>query len=434
LTTATKKQRTRLPASQAVGEHKEPSACQSDEEESGTGHHLTSSDDDHEAFGEIEEPEEPVPQPEGEDYDTDEDLHYASDAEDELPEKEQSFHYEFAMVWRIEDSKKKCLQQNVKEIRSRMRLFLPLDLFQQWYQDEMATNLRDYRFKSLAFKASYDNGDRSDASHFSGDQDGYHNNVNQLVRWFLLGYRDVTLSLTAHVKKMSPTAAALARSTIRRSLARVPDLRTRLGTGGHPAAQIRRQWTCKWQDCERYGLTCWWGVKDLPKYHVPIRSTHIRSWSYGIFEGNLTPKAPGAALIQRMMRHDEARKIMVAPTPARELTLAFHGMPSTHQHSVETNGFTLYLNFYGPEYTLGHVWGGFKLLDSPFSALEQLEQLKTSCLSNGSWHGEHSAFKTTFSTLVDHGYNVGAIAYMDAEDWEDCGLPERYRVRMNKAA
>jgi hypothetical protein len=36
--------------------------------------------------------------------------------------------------------------------------------------------------------------------------------------------------------------------------------------------------------------------------------------------------------------------------------------------------------------------------------------------------------------LENHGYNVELIAYLDAEDWNICGLPEEYRVRMNQSA
>lgn len=85
-----------------------------------------------------------------------------------------------------------------------------------------------------------------------------------------------------------------------------------LGTGGHPAARIRRQWTCRRIDCPRFRRTCWWGVKNLSQYHVPIRRAHIHSWSRGIFDGKLSPKDPGGALIQRMMRLQEAQR-RVAP-------------------------------------------------------------------------------------------------------------------------
>jgi hypothetical protein len=176
------------------------------------------------------------------------------------------------------------------------RIFAPLDVFQEWYRNPLAVNFKDYRFTGLVFKASFDNGDGSDAHTFEGDQDGYYETTGQLVQWSIRSYRNVTMTLTARVKKMPPAAAALARSTLRRAEGRVPDLRTKLGTGGHPAAQIRRQWICKWIDCPRFGRTCWWGVKNVPQYHVPIQRAHIHAWSRGIFDGKLTPKDPGGGL------------------------------------------------------------------------------------------------------------------------------------------
>jgi hypothetical protein len=295
----------------------------------------------------------------------------------------------------------------------------------------MLVSLRDYRFTEFYFKASYDNGDESEASTVKGDQDGYYQTINKLVRWSIRSYRNVTMTLTARVKKMPPAAAALARSTSRRAEARVPDLRTKLGTGGHPAAQIRRQWICKWPDCRRYRRTCWWGVENLPKYHVPIRRAHIHAWSRGIFDGKLTPQDPGGALIQRMIRLQHAQKTAIAP--AQELTMNFYGMASTWQQTIRSDGLNLHLSFYGPEYNGGHPQGKLQLLESPFSCLEQLEQFKTWCLGHPSWVGEHSKVETMLAMLEDHGYTVELIACLDTEDWNRCGLREEYRVKMNQS-
>lgn len=316
---------------------------------------MTSSHDDDDDLEYLEESEEPVPQSEGEDYNTDGVLYYASDSEGEPQEQEQSLHNEFAMVWRIEDSRRKRLRQFVMETRPDMRLFTPLDAFQQWYQDHMAVDLRDYRFRRLVFTASYDNGDESGSSGFIGNRNGYRDSFHQLVRWSLLGCRKVTLSLIARVKKMPTTTLAQRARQI--TLARVPDLRTKLGTGGHPAARIRRHWTCTRPECDRFGLTCWWGVKDLPKYHVPIRRTHIRVWPSGIFEGKLTPRSPRPALIQRMIRQQQARAAIVALAP--EVQKAFHGMSFTLEQSITINGVTLHLSFHGPEYI--QPWPGARI-------------------------------------------------------------------------
>lgn len=128
----------------------------------------------------------------------------------------------------------------------------------------MKVNLREYRFTELFSKASYDNGDESEASTVKGDQDGYYETTMKLVPWSIRGYRNVTMTIVARVKKMPLAAAALACSTLRRAEARVSDLCAKLGTGGHPAARIRRQWTCKWPDCPRYRRTCWWESRTYP--------------------------------------------------------------------------------------------------------------------------------------------------------------------------
>jgi hypothetical protein len=330
----------------------------------------------------LDAPEEPVPQPEEKGYDTDDDLYYASDSEGEPEEKIQTLSYGFALLWRIEDSKKTSLLESANTITLPKRLFAPLDDFQQWYRDQMLVNLNDYHLTELYFKASYDNGDEWEASTVKGDQDGYYQTINKLVRWSIQSYRNVTMTLTAHVKKMPPAAAAPARSTLRRAEARVPDLRTKLGTGGHPAGQIIRQWICKWPDCERFKRTCWWGVKDLPKYHVPIRRAHIHSWSCGFFDGKLTPQDPGGALMQRMMRLQHAQKTAIAP--AQELNMNFYGMASSWQQTIRSDGLNLHLSFYGPEYNGDHPQGKLHLLESPFSGLEQLEQFKAWCLGHSS--------------------------------------------------
>jgi hypothetical protein len=258
------------------------------------------------------------------------------------------------------------------------------------------------------------------------------------VVWTLRGCRDLTLSLIVRVKKMpqgAPSQSAVQGRPVR---VRVPDLRLKLGTKGHPAARIRRQWTCKREDCERFGRTCWWGVKDLPKYHVPLRSAHIRSWCHDIDEGKATPQCPGPAVIQRMMRLQHARQTAVAPAPAaQELNMHFHGMASTFKQTLQVNGVNLHLSFYGPEYNLGHVWGGFRLLESQFSTIERREQFKTWCLSTAGWNGEHSRVEKIISALADEGFDVEGIAYSTAYDWKACGLPERYekyRVKMNQTA
>jgi hypothetical protein len=308
-----------------------------------------------------------VPQPEGEDYDTDNDLHYASDSDSGLQEEEQIFRSKFDVTWRIEnykcneDGEFECLRELEMETRPQMRLLLPLDCFQQWYQDHMNTNLRqdhavadlrDYRLKKIEFRADYDNGEEDGRKGMHafrfGDQENYYDALDKLNSWRTLGHRGLKLSLIARVKKMSSTAATLVQRV------RVPDLRMQLGTGGHPVAKIRRQWTCKRQDCERFGLTCWWGVKDLPKYHVPIRACHLRAWGWGTVEdGKLTPQDPGAALIQRMMRHQQARKTAGAPAPAApDLNMNLYGMASTFQQTIQANGVNLHLSFFGPEYSL----------------------------------------------------------------------------------
>ena len=100
---ASKKRRT---ASHDVEEQEEPAIYQSNEAESSTDHDLVSSDHDDEDAEDLEDlvaPEEPVPQPDEKDYDTDDDLYYASESDGELEERIQSFHYEYALVWRIED-------------------------------------------------------------------------------------------------------------------------------------------------------------------------------------------------------------------------------------------------------------------------------------------------------------------------------------------
>ena len=136
------------------------------------------------------------------------------------------------------------------ETRPQMQLLLPLDCFQQWYQDHMTThqhqdhmvaNLRDYRLKKIEFRTDYDNGEEDGRkgmrAFIYGDQENYYDARDQLVRWHALGHRGLKLSLIARVKKMSSTAATLPQKV------RVPDLRMELGTGGHPIAKIRRQWT-----------------------------------------------------------------------------------------------------------------------------------------------------------------------------------------------
>ena len=135
-------------------------------------------------------------------------------------------------------------------------------------------NLRGYRFTELFFKASYDNGDESEASTVKGDQDGYYETTMKLVPWSIRGYRNVTMTIVARVKKMPLAAAALACSTLRRAEARVSDLCAKLGTGGHPAARIRRQWTCKWPDCPRYRRTCWWESRTYPSTTFQSGGSH----------------------------------------------------------------------------------------------------------------------------------------------------------------
>jgi hypothetical protein len=220
---ASKKQKTKVAVSQAVEEDEEPTAPQSDEAESSTNHDPTSSDEDVE---ELEKPEEPVPVPEGEYYETDDDLNYDSGLEYQLQEEEQRFSYGFAMHWRIGDAKGKCLRTVVQTTRPRGRLLAPLDFFQHWYQQELKANFCGYRFKGLAFKASYDNGDESGATTFGGDQNAYYATINQLVVWSLRGHRGATLSLTARVKKMPE--AAPSQSALHGRMVRVPDLRMRL--------------------------------------------------------------------------------------------------------------------------------------------------------------------------------------------------------------
>jgi hypothetical protein len=391
--------------------------------------------EDLEDLEELDAPEEPVPQPDEKDYDTDDDLYYASDSDDEPEERIQRLPYGFALLWRIEDSKKKTLLESANTITLPKRLFAPLDDFQQWYRDQMLVNLHDYRFTELYFKASYDNGDESEASTVKGDQDGYYQTINKLVRWSIRSYRNVTMTLTARVKKMPPAAATLARSTVRRAESRVPDLRTKLGTGGHPAAQIRRQWICKWPDCERYKRTCWWGVKNLPEYHVPIRRAHIHSWSCGIFDGKLTPQDPGGALMQRMMRLQHAQKTAIAPAPpVQDLNINLYGMASTSQQTIRTDGLNLQVSFYGPEYSHGHVLGGYSLPESPYSDVEQFDRFKAWCLDYPSWHGERSQVERIMRVLDDNDYDVEQIAYISAAEWDYRGLHEAYRIKMSQSA
>jgi hypothetical protein len=167
--TMAKKRRTEQPAGQAVEEQEEPTASQADETEP-TNHDLISSDgDDDDEY--LEEPEEePVPQSEGEYYETDDDLDYDSAWEGELQEEEQRFSCGSAIHWRIEDTKGKCLRTLVDTTTPNRRLLTPLDLFHYWYQQQLKSNFCGYRFKYLTFKASYDNGDESGSYAFGGHQ------------------------------------------------------------------------------------------------------------------------------------------------------------------------------------------------------------------------------------------------------------------------
>ena len=122
---ASKKRKIEPPAGQVVEEQEEPAASQSDEAEASTNHDLVSSDHDDE---DLDAPEE-HPHLEEKDYDTEDDLYYASDSDGELEEKIQSFHYEHAMVWRIEDAKKKSPCESVSTTIPSQRLFAPLDAF-----------------------------------------------------------------------------------------------------------------------------------------------------------------------------------------------------------------------------------------------------------------------------------------------------------------
>lgn len=72
--------------------------------------------------------------------------------------------------------------------------------------------------------------------------------------------------------------------------------------------------------------------------------------------------------------------------------------------------------------------------DSQFSALERHEQSKTWCLQDEIWRGEYLRVRAMLSALLENGYNVEGIAYVDAEAWKDCVLSERHRVKMNAAA
>lgn len=193
---------------------------------------MTSSEHDDEDLEDPDAPEELALQPNEKDYDTDDNLYYASDSDGELEERIQTFSedHDFAFLWRIEDSKNKSLCESVNAIVPSKRISAPLDVFQEWYRNQLAVNFKDCRFKELLFKASYDNGDGSESSTVRGDQDGYYQVTDKLVKWSIRSYRNVTLTLTARVKKMSPAATALARSTLRRAEGRVPDLRTKLGT------------------------------------------------------------------------------------------------------------------------------------------------------------------------------------------------------------
>ena len=359
-----------------------------------------------------------------------------SDSDGELEERIQTFSedHDFAFVWRIEDSKNKSLCESVNAIVPSKRIFAPLDVFQEWYRNQLVVNFKDCRFTGLVFKACFDNGDGSDAHTFEGDQDGYYETTGQLVQWSIRSYRNVTMTLTARVKKMSPAATALARSTLRRAEGRVPDLRTKLGTGGHPAARIRRQLTCRWIDCPRFGRTCWWGVKNVPQYHVPIQRAHIHAWSRRIFYGKLTPKDPGGALIQRMMRFQHAPTIANASAPPVQVHIHNYGTASNFQQTIEANGVNLNISDYGPEHGGGHALGRLRLPDSPLSAMERIEQFKTWCLVHPAWRGERSKLETIMSTLEDNGYDVEGIAYIDATEWGYCGLNEADRMRTNSSA
>jgi hypothetical protein len=128
-----------VPASKAVHELVEPEASQSDEEDCSADEDFLSPD--------LEVPAEPVPQSEGKDYDTDDDLYCASDSDSGLQEEEQIIRSEFEVQWRIEnyrcdrDGEFKCLRKYDMGTRPQMRVLLQLDCFQQWYQDHMITHM-----------------------------------------------------------------------------------------------------------------------------------------------------------------------------------------------------------------------------------------------------------------------------------------------------
>ena len=79
-----------------------------------------------------------------------------SDSDGELEERIQTFSedHDFAFVWRIEDSKNKSLCESVNAIVPSKRIFAPLDVFQEWYRNQLAVNFKDYRFTGLVFKAT----------------------------------------------------------------------------------------------------------------------------------------------------------------------------------------------------------------------------------------------------------------------------------------
>jgi hypothetical protein len=260
-----------------------------------------------------------------------------------------------------------------------------------------------------------------------GDQENYFDALYQLIHWRALGHRGLKLSLIARVKKMPSTAAPLAQRV------RVPDLRMQLGTGGHPVAKTRRQWTCKRQDCDRFGLTCWWGVKDLPKYHVPIRACHLRAWGCGMVDdGKPTPQDPGAALVQRMMRYQHALTIANAPAPPVQVNIYNYGSASIFHQTIQANGVNINISHFGPE---GHLVGGYRMPgESQSLADEQFDQFKAWCLDSPSWNGERSQVEMITSTLEWHDHSVEDVAYMDAAGWNACGLDEAYRMKMNWTA
>jgi hypothetical protein len=116
---------------------------------------LTSSDHNDEGLEDADAPGELALQPDEKDYDTDDDLYYASDSDGELEERIQTFSedHEFAFIWRIEDSKNKSLCESVNAIVPSKWIFAPLDVFQEWYRNQLAVNFKDYRFTGLVFKA-----------------------------------------------------------------------------------------------------------------------------------------------------------------------------------------------------------------------------------------------------------------------------------------